>query len=416
MSSYKIINTKLPNTINAPSSKSQTMRAILFASIADGNSIISNYLVSPDTDAMINACQKLGASIKKNDNKLTIIGFAGQPSLPDDIIDAGNSGIVLRFITAILATINGYSVITGDHSIRYNRVIKPLVDGLNLLGAKCISTKQDDYAPIIIQGPIAAGSAVLSGEDSQPVSALLIVSILLDGITKIKVQNPGEKPWVQLTLDWLDKLGVNYTNNDFTHYTVQSKIISGFNYIVPGDFSSIAYPIAAALITNSSVKIKNIDMLGSQGDKKIIDVLIDMGANIIIKPQELIIKPSKLHGCKIDVNDFIDTLPILAVIGCYATGVTELTNAAIARHKESDRLATITAELTKMGADIIESADSLLIKNSKLFGADVTSHNDHRIAMSLAVAALGASSPSTINNIACVNKSYASFSHDLAIG
>lgn len=415
MMHYTVKPSKLQGMILASPSKSHTLRAILFASMADGVSIIENVLNSPDTEAMIRACRALGAQLKYNNNTITITGVAGTPCLPDDIINAGNSGQVLRFIAAISALLDGHVVLTGDKSVRFNRPVKPLMDGLRGLGATCISTKNDDHAPLIIKGPIAPGHTMLDGEDSQPVSGVLIASAFLPGKTTIHVNNPGEKPWVALTLTWFDKLGITYTHQNFESYCMDGYArIQGFKHMVSGDFSSIAYPLIAALITGSQITIKNIDMNDAQGDKHIIEVLCKMGARIEQHDNHLVVYPSGLLcGCTIDVNPMIDALPILAVLGCYATGNTQLINAGIARKKESDRLASITYELHKMGANITETDTSLSIQNTPLTGAVMHAHDDHRIAMALSIAALGASSASCIQGVACVKKSYPAFLHDM---
>src|SRR3990167_884969 len=179
MKSIRVNLSKLAGNISAPPSKSHTLRAILFASMANGTSRIYKYLHSPDTTAMIEACQKLGAQITVTNDMLEITGVAGEISLPDDVINAGNSGQVLRFVAAIAALAKGYSVITGDHSVRFNRPIKPLLDALQDLGAFCVSTKGDGHAPVIIKGPIKPGVATLNGSDSQPVSAILIASAFM---------------------------------------------------------------------------------------------------------------------------------------------------------------------------------------------------------------------------------------------
>lgn len=406
---------KLSGSITAPPSKSHTMRALLFASMAKGCSIIRNALVSPDVDAMMIACKNLGAKITHHGTHLEIQGVAGKPKTPDDVINAGNSGQVLRFIAGIAALAEGYTVITGDHSVRFNRPVRPLIDGLTGLGAQCYSSKLDDHAPLIIKGPLQAGMTSLDGEDSQPVSALLIAAAFLQGTTHLTVKNPGETPWVNLTLRWLERVGVAYTQDNFENYSITGKpVIDAFDYTVPGDFSSIAYPLVAALITKSAISIANIDMQDAQGDKKIIDSLRKMGAEIHILDRSLIVHPcEKLHGMQFDMNDYIDAVTILAVVGCFAEGTTTLTNAAIARKKESDRLSTITTELKKMGADITETQDSLIINRSKLSGADCYSYQDHRIAMSCAVAALAAENNSVIQDIDCINKSYTDFVRDI---
>lgn len=415
MVAYSISTSTLSGSIIAPSSKSHSLRAVLFASMASGKSTIYACLQSPDVEAMIAACKKIGAQIKRTNNTIEIVGVAGKPSVPDDVIDAGNSGQVLRFIGSIVALIDGYTVITGDHSVRFNRPVRSLITGLTQLGAFCQSTKGDGYAPLIIKGPIDSGKIMIDGQDSQPVSGLLMASAFLNGCTEIYVSNAGEKPWIGVTLDWFDRLGINYCNKNFEYYKVEGgNVINGFNYSVPGDFSSILFPVVAALITQSDITIDNIDMNDSQGDKKVIAQLQEMGADISLCEKKLLIKAGRqLHGCEIDVNDFIDALPILSVLACYVTGTTVLKNAGIARQKESDRLAVITSELQKMGADIVEREDMLIIQGKKLVGGDVQTYDDHRIAMSLAVAAFGAKEKTIVDNVHCVKKSYHNFYQDM---
>lgn len=412
---YNIKPSTLSGSITASPSKSHTLRAILFATLAHGTSRINHYLHSPDTDAMIQACTLLGAHIIREPNQLIVIGTKGTPKCPDDVINCGNSGQVLRFVGAIAGLLDANVVLTGDHSVRYNRPIKPLLDGLTQLGAQCTTIKNDHFAPVIIKGPIHSGTTRIDGQDSQPVSGLLIAASMLNGTTQIQVDNPGEKPWIDLTLFWFDRLGIQYQRDSYDHFTLHgSQKINGFNFTVPGDFSSVAYPIAAALVTRSEVHINNIDINDAQGDKKIIDALKKMGANITVDGHSLTVhKSGLLSGCDIDVNDFIDAVTILAVVGCYAQNTTTLKNAYIARKKESDRLATITSELKKMGAKIVEHEESLIIQQSVLQGGAMQSFDDHRIAMSCAVAALGANSNSSIDNAHCVAKSYANFVSDL---
>lgn len=413
MSDYRVSKSNVNGRTSVPASKSHTLRAILFAALGDGKSVIRQYLPSPDAEAMIQACRLLGAKINSSPESLEIIGLNGQISIVDDVINAGNSGLVLRFISAISALSPNYAVITGDDSIRHQRPIRPLLEALSQLGALAISTKNDGFAPVVVRGPLRAGSATVEGQDSQPVSALLVASAFVEGITELHVENPGEKPWILLTLNWLDRLGIRYENHDFKHYRIFGKAsYPGFDYTVPGDLSSAAFPIAAALITQSELTIENIDMNDLQGDKELIYVLQKMGAHIEIDGSSKTLtvkKGGRLKGGEVDINAFIDAVPILAAISCFAEGRTLITNAAVAREKESDRLHAITIELQKMGAQITELPDGLVIEHSSLRGAHVFSHHDHRIAMSLAVAGLGAEGETFIENTDCVAKTFPGF-------
>jgi 3-phosphoshikimate 1-carboxyvinyltransferase len=376
--------------------------------LAHGKTVIHNYLKSPDTSAMVQALQTLGVRIGISENRLEITGGINSA---DNVIDAGNSGLVLRLVGAISGLLPSYTIITGDESIRHSRPAQPLLDGLSQMGAFAISSKGDGHAPLIIKGPIQGSKIALDGADSQPVSGLIIAAAFAHGMTEIHVTNPGEKPWVALTLNWLDQFGIPYVNDNFEKYTLFGHArIEGFEYEVPSDFSSAAYPIIAALITHSELTIDNLDMEDGQGDKEVISLLQKLGAHITKEGRSLHIqRGEKLKGGRIDVNAFIDALPILAVLGCFAEGVTEIVGGAIARKKESDRISSIVQELTKMGAHIFERGDDIVIEPSHLHGAHVESHADHRIAMSLSVAAMGAHGHTTLNGEEFVAKSYPSF-------
>ena len=400
----------LKGRIELPSSKSHTLRALVFATLARGKSTIFGYLHSPDTFSMIEACKVLGADISVFHDRLEV---KGNLRGAEDVILAGNSGQVLRFIGAISALTSTYTVITGDYSIRHNRVVRPLLEGLSQLGAFAVSSREDGHAPIIIKGPLRGGCAYVCGEDSQPISGLLIASAFSSYKTELFVDNPGEIPWVNLTLSWFDRLGICYTQNNFEHYVLPGKAaIEGFEYQVPCDLSALAYPLVASIITNSAFTITNFSLDPTQGDGELIAFLKQKGANLEFDEarRELhLFKGSYFEGGKINANRFIDAVPILAVLSCFAKQRVEICGAKIARKKESDRISCITKELRKMGALIEEKEEGMIIEPSFLKGAVLESHADHRIALSLAVAALAAQSSSILQDFQCVNKSYRQF-------
>ncbi len=413
MNSCIVENSKLSGSIVVPSSKSQTLRAILFAAMAKGKSSIYQYLPSPDTEAMVQACAHFGAKLSMGTEKIDVEGINGKIGRLEDVIYAGNSGIVLRFCTALAAVGKYPCVVTGDYSIRHHRPMKALLEGLAQFGVRTESMRGDGYAPVIIQGPIQSGKIRLQGEDSQPVSALLIAAAFSEGPLEIEVHNPGERPWVFLTLDWFDRLGIVYEQTaDFIFRLPGKSSYDGFTYRVPGDCSAAAFPIAAALITQSEITIHNIDMQDKQGDKRIVELFQEMGASIHIDLQKKSLKVKRgeqLRGISIDINDCIDAITILAVMGCFAKGKTHIRNGAIAKQKECNRIYCIAKELRKMGAIISETEDGLLIEESSLSGAKVHSHEDHRMAMSLIVAAMGAKGASEISSVNCMAKTFPSF-------
>lgn len=409
---------KVQGEIEIPTSKSHSIRAILFASLAKGESVIKKRLDSPDIHAAIRACRQFGAKIEERGEDLIILGTGATFKSPKDSIDSGNSGQVLRFVGAFAALGNNKSVITGDHSIRTSRPVLPLISALSQLGARAKTSDGGNFAPIEVQGKISAGQVEMDGMDSQPVSAILMLAAFLNRKTTVKVRNPGEKPWIDLTLSWLDRFNISYENKDYQTYFIQGRGgINSFEYTVPGDFSSAAFPAVAGLISNTKVNLQNMDMSDSQGDKKVFQALEKMGAKINYHPTKRTIEVKRdkqdLYGQSLDINDYIDAITILSVLGCFAKNKTHIHNASIARKKESDRIASICKELKKMGAKVDEKQDGLIIYPSKLSGAKLNCYHDHRIAMSLAIAAMNARGDSRILKVDCISKSYPTFIQDM---
>lgn len=414
MVSVKITPSPLQGSLTIPPSKSHTIRALLFALMASGKSQILNPLLSPDTYAMLQAIQHLGAKVHTDRESWTIEGVGGTLLPAEDVIQCGNSGQILRFIGALSALSPHYTVLTGDFSIRHHRPVTPLLEALQQLGAWAVSSRLDGRAPLLIRGPIQGGQATLNGEDSQPISGLLMLGAFVP--LELHVKNPGEKPWIQLTLSWLDRFNIPYENHNFERYLTKGGAqIPPFEYRVPADFSSAAFPIAASLVTQSNLLLQHLDFNDPQGDRALLPLLASMGAQFVAQGSQLLLKKGhSLQGRKIDINPLIDALPILAVIGCFAKGTTEIFNGAIARKKESDRIHCIALELQKMGALIEETPDGLTIHSSSLEGSNnLQAHGDHRLAMALTMAALGARSESLLHGIECTHKSYPSFFEDL---
>jgi len=402
----------LRGTVAIPPNKSHSFRALIMASLAEGVSRIEAPAVSNDWMRGVEALEMFGASIEPRAGDIwQVRGTAGQLAIPDDVVDCGNSGIIFRFFMALAACCEGYTVLSGDDSIRHIRPCQPLVDALNSLGAWAVCTKGDGHAPVVVKGRLAGGRAEIDGMDSQPVSALLIAASLADAPTELLVRQPGEKPWIGVTTDWLDRCGVQYTNDNFEHYRINGQNRwPGFDVKIPLDWSAALYPIVAGLITpDSEVRIPGMDFNDSQGDKEVVNVLRSMGANIEITDAEVIVRSSRLVGREIDCNDFIDQFMLLAVVGALAEGQTTLTNAESCRHKECDRISQMHHALKAMGAEVAERPDGLVIRSSKLHGARLDSRSDHRMVMTLAVAGLAATGQTVISDIECVKKTFPDF-------
>lgn len=402
----------LRGSVTIPPNKSHSFRALLMAALADGMSSIQSPAVSKDWLLGTEALEMFGASVEPAaDNTWEVNGTGGKLTTPEDVINAGNSGIILRFFSAIAACCGGYTAVTGDHSLRHIRPVGPLVEALNQLGAWAVCTKDDGHAPLLIRGPLHGGQAQLDGQDSQPISALLIAASQADAPTELKVTNPGEKPWINVTLEWLDRCGVDYSNDNYECYRVRGNARwEGFSYRVPLDWSAALYPIVAGLITpDSEVTVPGMDPNDSQGDKGVLDILREMGGDIDITDGVVTARSSSLTGQTIDCNDFIDQLPLLAVVGAAAEGETTLTNAAICRQKECDRIRETAAALAAMGADVEERDDGLVVRRSALRGASLNSQADHRMVMTFAVAGLIADGRTVISDIECVRKTFPHF-------
>ncbi|MFB3893447.1 MAG: 3-phosphoshikimate 1-carboxyvinyltransferase [Phycisphaerae bacterium] len=405
-------SSRLKGAVKVPPNKSHSFRALIMAGLAEGPSKIIAPAVSSDWMRGTEALEMFGAKVNpKASNVWEIDGVGGKLATPDDVVDCGNSGIILRFFSALAACAEGYTVLSGDHSLRHLRLCQPLIDAINRLGAWAVCTKGDGHAPVVVRGRLKGGQAEIDGMDSQPVSALLIASALTDGPTELTVTRPGEKPWVGVTLDWMKRCGVEFSNENFERYRIRGRgRWKGFEARIPLDWSAALYPIAAAVLTaGSEVRLPGLDFSDSQGDKMVLNILKEMGADIQIGEHEVVARSSRLTGRTIDCNDFIDQFMLLAVVGACADGETVLTNAEVCRYKECDRIAAMHSALKAMGASVEERPDGLVIHSSRLRGAALDSRSDHRMVMTLAVAGLTAEGQTVIRNIDCVKKTFPDF-------
>ncbi len=392
--------------LEAPPSKSYTHRAIAIASLADGESVIDNPLLSSDIKATINGCRAFGAKIKNKESGLKVEGFNGNPETPDDVINLGNSGTSLRFLTGVASLLDrGIAVLTGDSSLR-SRPNQPLIDALNTLGAEVKSTKLDGTAPLVIKGSIRGGEVDIRGDiSSQYISSLLINAPYAPRQTKINITTEiRSKPYLEITREVMEEAGVKLNGFNVPGNTAYRPI----DIKIPGDFSSASNILALAAVSNKEITIKNLGP-SKQGDEKILDILDRFGAKIKRKDEEIAVKPGELTGISIDANNTPDLLPILSVIGTQAKGKTSIHNVEHARYKESDRIKAMATELKKMDAEIEEHRDGLTIHQSKLKGSNLDGYDDHRIVMALSIAAIKAEGETTINTAESIKISYPEF-------
>lgn len=390
---------KLQGTVKAPPSKSHTHRAILFASLARGESTIQNPLLSDDCKATIEACRALGANLDVGIN-IKISGVDGKPHTPSSEIDAQCSGTTLRLMTAVCALCEGETVLTGDASVQ-TRPVGPLLQSLMDLGAgRAESLRGDGCPPVAVAGRMKGGRTMIEGSSSQFLSGLLISCPLAESDSVIEARHVNSRPYVSMTLEHMQRAGVTVGHEGLDKFYIEGgRSYKPVQYAVPGDHSSAAFLRAAAFITGSEVRILGLEDRDIQGDRVITDIIRRMSSG------------SKRE---IDMRDIPDLLPVAAVLGSNAPGTTVLKNAWHTRHKESDRISSLCAELKKMGTDIQERPDGLMVSKSRLKGTVVEGHGDHRIVMALAVAALDAEGKTVIHGAETLSKSYPGFADDLA--
>jgi len=408
----------LSGTVKAPPSKAYTHRALIAASLSEGRSSIQKPLSCDDTMATIKACSLLGAKIRKVEGGFIVDG-ASKPATPEDTIHCGDSASTLRFLAPVCALADGISVLTGNEGLR-RRPMKPLLDALRQLGVQCYSIRGDGCPPLIVfGGGIRGGGASIRGDvSSQFVSGLLFGTPKADRDTEIVVTTQLEsKPYVTMTLDVLHKHGIKVEPSpDYSRFSILcGQVYTPFNHVIEGDYSSAAFLLAAAAITNSYVKITNLRRNTLQGDRKVVEVLQEMGSQVKVGEDyvEVLGANQGLKGIEVDLRDTPDLVPVCAVLTCYAQGRTVIQGAGRLRFKESDRIASISSELRKMGGKIMESEEGFIIEGGGLHGAEIDPHNDHRIAMACAIAALGAEGTTVIRGVDCVDKSYTDFVKDL---
>ncbi len=409
-----IHKSELKGTANAPASKSYTHRAIAIAALSK-KATVHYPLISEDTKATIRASEAFGANVEQKNDALSITGFDGKVRIPDNVLDVANSGTTLRIMTAVSSLVDGAVVLTGDASIR-TRPNTPLLKALNDLGAEAFSTRNNGMAPIVVKGKMKGGNIHIDGSiSSQFISALLIACPFASNETTIMIDGDMKsRPYVNITIDMLKDAGakiiVDEKANSFTVPPDQEYDLRSYN--VPGDFSSASYMMAAGALCGD-VTIKNL-YPSEQGDSALIEILGKMGAEISWdkKKGEVKVSKSELHGIKVDVGKTPDLVPTLAVLGAAAKGSMVIENAEHVRYKETDRLHAMTVELKKMGVDITEEKDRLIIKGGKMKGAKVHGWDDHRIVMALAVAGMVAGE-TTIDTIESISISYPGFFEDL---
>jgi len=413
-SEIRIRESAVNGEIMVPGSKSHTIRALVIAGLAGGVSEIRRPLISGDTASCITALEALGVSFERGEGAipfLRVTGCGGQLKKYEKTIDVGNSGTTLRILTAV-AALSGYTTrFDGDESIR-KRPMQSLLSAIHELGAGVKSNS--GHAPLSVSGPLRGGKTMTDGITSQFLTALLLACPLAEKDSVIEVFDLHEKPYIEMTLKWLNDQKIVYARKGYSQFQIKGgQRYFPFTAIIPGDFSTATFPLVAAAVTGGKIVIKGLDMNDSQGDKMVFKILNQMGAAVTDRPDGISVAGGHLEGGEFDLDDIPDSLPALAVAGCAAEGETRLINVEQARLKESDRIMAMCTELRKMGADIRELDHGITIRTSELKGAYVNGHGDHRIVMALSIAGMIASGETVIANGAeTVKITYPAFVED----
>lgn len=415
----KIINSKtgLKGTIKIPGDKSISHRAVMFGSLAKGDTEITGFLRGDDCMSTISCFKKLGIDIDVTDDKVIVHGKGLKGlSAPKETLDVGNSGTTIRLISGILSAQNFDSVLNGDASIQ-KRPMKRVITPLSLMGASIESTN-DGYAPLTIHGSrLKAIEYTMPVASAQVKSAILLASLFAEGTTVIN-EPVASRDHTEIMLNYF---GADIKNNKGVITSSPVDELYGRNLEVPGDISSAAFFMVAGLVVpDSHIIIENVGINPTRTG--IIDALQAMGGYVKVLNErksggELVgdieVKTSHLKATTLEgsiIPRMIDEIPVFAVAALCAEGTTYVKDASELKVKESNRIATMSTELGKMGVTITETDDGMIIEgNQKLKGSTVYSHLDHRVAMSCAIAALIAEGNTTITDADCVGISFPDF-------
>ena len=411
------LNGNLSGQVCCPISKSELHRLILACSLSQGCSIIKGCTLSDDIRATASVMKTLGAKITFEENAIYIQGIS-QENISKEILQCpcGESGSTLRFLVPLCGALSRPSCFTGQGRLA-QRPMKPLLEQLRLHGLSLSHPENGDTLPLTLSGNLKAGTYHFPGNvSSQYITGLLFALPLLSGNSQILLTSPLESlSYVNMTLDVLKRFGISiHAIENGWEIPGNQQYRSPGTLTANGDWSAAAFWLCAGALSKSgSITITGIDPHSLQGDCAVCSVLEQMGAKLISQENSVTVFPGNLHGITIDGSQIPDIIPILSVAAAFAQGETRIKNAGRLRIKESDRLHAMYENLTSLGADVQELPDGFIIHGKKqLEGGSVSSYNDHRIAMSMAVASLRCRQPVLLRSPLCVAKSYPEFYQD----
>ena len=414
----KIKPKKLGGTIPIPPSKSYSHRAIIAAALATSNkdkevSRIDNLKYSVDITTTTEIMENWGANIEIGEDFEIIKGNSGIVNPKDEYTQCNESGSTIRFLIPIGLSSNNKIVFDGKGKL----VERPLDSYYKIFDEQGIKySNNNGWLPLNVDGQLKPGKYEIEGNiSSQYITGLLYALPLLNGDSELKINKTLEsKGYIDLTLEILEMSGIKVENNNYKSFFIKgNQKYNPFDYVIEGDYSQVAFWIVAGIL-GSEIKCLHVKKDSLQGDREIIEIVQRMGANVEIFDDYIIVKPSQTYGTVIDISQCPDIGPILTVLAALSKGETKIINAERLRIKESDRITSIKTELNKLGANVEEVGDSLVINGvERLTGsAELSAWNDHRIAMSLAIASIKCDGEIVIDEAESVKKSYPHFWED----
>ncbi len=395
--------------VRAISSKSEAHRALICAALADRETKIICTDTNADIDATASCLSALGARIKRVDGGFEVAPIG--PAASGAVLDANESGSTLRFLLPLVAAIGAEC----EFIMRGRLASRPLSPLYELLQNNGVTLSEAGRSPLSVSGRLSSGEYVLEANiSSQYISGMLFALSVARGSSVLRLSGKVESaPYILMTLDTLKSFGADIEfdiENGIFYINGKERLISPANFLVGGDWSNAAFMVVSGVIGSRAVTVSNLDAQSRQGDRAIIDVLRRMGADIVYENGSFTARPSRLRGIRIDAADIPDLVPILSVAASVAEGETVIYNASRLRLKESDRIESVCATLSALGADISATEDGMVIfGKARLSGGSVDSFNDHRIAMSAAVASLVSDGAVKIDRFEAINKSFPAF-------
>lgn len=401
---------KINAVVSIPGSKSYTNRALILATIAGKGTKILDPLVSDDTKAMINCLKALGIKFLVNETFIEVLNNIDDIKGKDVKLDANLSGTTIRFLLALSTLIPGIKTLSGGESLN-KRPIGELVDALKQLGAKIEYLEKKGYPPVrVLSSKLKSGTVKINGSiSSQFISAILMISPLVGEVNIEIIGNQSSKPFIDMTIDIMEKFGVRVNNLNYKEYMISNgQKYKVQKYTVEGDVSSAAYFFAIAALTKSKVTVKNINPDSKQADMAFLKILEKMGSKVVFRKEEIVVSGRGVKAINLDMEDCPDQVQTLAVLAAFAEGITKIAGVKSLRIKETDRILAIKQELKKMGIKVKSSQNSLTILGGNPRPATFNTYSDHRMAMSFAVAG-SLLSGVRINNPDVVNKTFPDF-------